>query len=88
MRFCELQEKEVINVCNCKCLGCVKDLEFDECNGCICALIVPGPCKWLGCIGREYELRIPWCKIVRIGPDIVLVDINESECRCKMTNEK
>ena len=46
MRFCELERKEVINVTNCKCLGNVKDLEFDECDGCIKALIVPGPAKW------------------------------------------
>ena len=33
MRFCDLQQKEVINVCDCKCLGCVCDLEFDEKDG-------------------------------------------------------
>ena len=56
MRFCELQQKEVINVTDCKCLGNVGDLEFDECNGCIRALIVPGPGKWLGCVCREFEI--------------------------------
>ena len=24
---------------------------------------------------REHVYRIPWCKIVRIGPDIILVDV-------------
>ena len=49
MRFCELQQKEVINVTDCKCLGNVSDLEFDECNGCIRSLIVPdtGEVAWL-----------------------------------------
>lgn len=84
MRFCELQRKEVINVTNCKCLGNVKDLEFDEKDGCIRALIVPGPGKFLGCVGREFELFIPWCKIVRIGPDIILVDIDEKEAKHKL----
>ena len=37
-------------------------------------LIVPGPAKWMGCMGREFELFIPWCKIVKIGPDIILVE--------------
>lgn len=43
MRFCDLARKEVINVNDCKCLGNVRDLDFDECGGCIKALIVPGP---------------------------------------------
>ena len=42
MRLCELREKNVINVCDCHCLGHVMDLELDECTGCIKALIVPG----------------------------------------------
>ena len=84
MRFCELQKKEVINVTNCKCLGSVCDLDFDEKDGCIRALIVPGPAKFLGCVGREFELFIPWCRIVKIGPDIILVDIDEKEAKHKM----
>lgn len=47
MRFCEFQKKEVINVCDCKCLGNVCDLEFDEHDGCIRTIIVPGPAKFL-----------------------------------------
>ena len=53
MRFCDLARKEVINVNDCKCLGNVRDLDFDECDGCIKALIVPGPAKWMGCMGRD-----------------------------------
>ena len=47
MRFCDLTEKEVINVCDCKCFGNVQDLDIDEKDGSIRALIVPGPGKWL-----------------------------------------
>lgn len=84
MRFCDLQQKEVINVCDCKCLGCVCDLEFDEKDGFITALIVPGPGKILGCFGRDFELCIPWCNIVKIGPDIILVNIEEKEVKHKL----
>ena len=83
MRFCDLSEKEVINVCDCKCLGNVQDLDIDERDGRIRALIVPGPGKWLGCFCREFEWFIPWCKIVKIGSDIILVDIDESEAKHK-----
>lgn len=87
MRFCELQEKDVINVKDCKCFGRVRDLDLDECKGLICALIVPGPGKWFGCIGKEFELFIPWENVVKIGPDIILVDIDEKECRHKIHNK-
>lgn len=77
MRFLDLCDKEVININNCCYLGHVRDMEFDECSGCICAIIVPGPGKYLGCFCREEEYVIPWCSIVRIGPDIVLVNLKD-----------
>ena len=51
MRFCDLARKEVINVNDCKCLGNVRDLDFDECDGCIKALIVRTG-KWMGVHGK------------------------------------
>ena len=32
MRICELHNKQVINTCDCKILGCVADVEFNECT--------------------------------------------------------
>ena len=84
MRFCELSEKEVINVCNCKCRGNVIDSELDEKTGCIQAIIVPGPCKFFGMFGHEFEFCIPWKCIVRIGSDIILVEIKEEDVRKKL----
>ena len=40
-RFCELKQKEVINVCDGCRLGYTTDLEFDSCTGNIIALIIP-----------------------------------------------
>ena len=84
MRIEELKQKEVINTCNCKILGCADDIEFDICTGCIEAIIVPGPGKYLGCFCRDYEYCIPWVKIVKIGPDIILVDICENDMQRKI----
>ena len=59
MRICELREKEVINTCDCKVLGCVVDIDFDLCSGQIEAIIVPGPGKvcdiWRG-LGIYYPI--------------------------------
>lgn len=84
MRLCELQRKEVINVCTCKCLGNVIDIELEEQTGCIQAIIVPGPCKVFGMFGHEFEFCIPWKCIVRIGSDIILVEVKEEEIKRKL----
>ena len=84
MRFLDLCDKDVININNCKYLGHVRDLEFDECTGCICAIIVPGPGKYMGCICRDFEFVIPWSSIVKIGPDIILVNLIECDMKRKV----
>lgn len=84
MRFLDLCDKDVININNCKYLGHVRDLEVDECSGCICAIIVPGPGKYMGCICRDFEFVIPWSSIVKIGPDIILVNLIECDMKRKV----
>jgi len=79
MRLCELKEKEVINVCNCKCLGFVVDIDIDVCTGVVLALIIQGCGKMWSMFGRGSELLIPWSQVVRVGPDIILVEIPEPE---------
>lgn len=75
MCFSELRQKEVINCRDCCRLGYIVDLEFDPCNGKILTVIVPGPSKFFSCFGTYQQYVIPFCKIVKIGPDIVLVDV-------------
>ena len=55
MRICELREKEVVNVCDGERLGNICDVDFEERTGRICSLIIPGPCKVFGIIGRDSE---------------------------------
>ena len=61
-------------------LGFVTDIEFETCEGRIVALVV-GDCAALG-LWKNEEVVIPWCKSVRIGGDVILVDIVIDECRC------
>ena len=79
MRLCELKEKEVVNICNGKCLGGVVDLQINVCSGAIEALIVPGPGKFCGFFGTDSEYVIPFACIKKIGPDIILVEIKEEK---------
>lgn len=79
MRLCELREKEVINTCDCKRLGCVVDVVIDICNGCIEAIIIPGPGRICGFLGSDSEYIIPFECIKKIGEDIILVEICEEK---------
>lgn len=85
MRLLELRQKEVINIRTCRSLGCVMDLLIDEKTGCILAIIIPGPGRLWGCFGRDTEFIIPWSCVCQVGKDIILVDIDEEECRKKCT---
>ncbi len=79
MRLCELRQKEVINICTCRRLGFVSDVEFDCCSGCITAIVVPGMGRIWGIFGRCTEYVIPFGKIRKIGEDLILVEIREED---------
>ena len=80
MRICELREKEVVNVCDGERLGNICDVDFEERTGRICSLIIPGPCKVFGIIGRDSEYIIPYECVKRIRADVVLVEVEASKC--------
>ncbi|MGN0399905.1 MAG: YlmC/YmxH family sporulation protein [Blautia sp.] len=79
MRVCELRQKEVINICNCKSLGVPMDVDFDPKTGCIQAIIVPVPGKLCSFFGPVNEFVIPFACIKQIGDDIILVEIQEEK---------
>lgn len=81
--FSDLRYKEVIDIHTGFRLGYVCDAEFDDAEGRLCSLVTPGRAKLFGLLGREDDYVLPWGSIVRIGSDIVLVDIKESVQRRK-----
>lgn len=74
--YCELKSKEVINMTDGSRLGCIIDLEIDPSEGVILAIIVPGPARFLGFLRGDKDFVIPYCKIKKIGDDVILVDID------------
>lgn len=75
MRLIDLRQKEVINICDCKVLGCPVDLEFNCLTGVITALVIPGAAKFCGILGRDTDIIIPWECICQIGDEIILVNL-------------
>lgn len=79
MRISEFQTKDVVNVANGKKLGNIGDIDIDLETGQIQSLIILGTGKVLGLFGREEETVILWQNIVKIGADVILVRLHESE---------
>ena len=84
----DLRNKEVINICDGRRLGRVIDVEFNVCDGKIISLVVPKDEK-VSLFGKVDGFNIPWCKIDKIGDDIILVNIGElydgdrNNCKCR-----
>lgn len=74
-RITDLRYKEVINVRDGTCLGCVSDIEVDTVTAKVVSLIIYGRCKVLGLFFREEDVIIPWCDIEVIGEDTILVNM-------------
>jgi len=86
--FSSLRYKEVIDIHSGFRLGYVCDAEFDEKEGRLLSLITPGRAKFFGLLGREDDYILPWPCIVRLGSDIILVDVKEDFCRRKRQKRK
>ena len=71
----ELKKREVINIQDGKRLGFVQDFDIDLYHGEVRALVVPGPNKLLGFFGKDKDYIIKWEDIVKIGSDVILVDL-------------
>lgn len=77
--FSCLCEKEVVNICDGKRLGCVCDLEVDLDGGCVCALLVPAFGNRWNLFCKEQCFRVPWGCIKQIGDDIILIEVTSPE---------
>ncbi len=79
LTYKELQKRDVINITDGKCLGRIVDMKFRFPEGRIEGIIVPGK-KSLSifCIFSKNALYIPERNIVKIGGDVILVDLSFS----------
>jgi len=82
LRVSDLREKEIVNILDGRRIGFIGDLDVDVQEGRIRALIVLGQGKLLGLFGRDDNVYIAWDKIVKIGLDVILVDMPSLETPC------
>lgn len=81
----ELEEMEVVNLCDGARLGCPSGLELDLKEGRVTALLVPKDCGF-SVLGKREIYRIPWCHVECVGEDTILVKLPSGElgeCVCR-----
>lgn len=83
----ELTEKQVINLCDGKILGCIIDFCIDICTGRLTSIVIPGESGIFG-FKKCTDIIIPWEKICKIGKDTIIVDIGILPCKCDMEEDK
>lgn len=85
MRLSELVGKEVVNITSGARLGTVgeSDLVIDEDSGEIDAIVLPPRSGMVGFWSDRQPLIIPWDAIVKIGAEVVIVELDETYPRYK-----
>lgn len=87
VKLSDLQTREVVNILDGKKLGHIVDLELDVEKGKVLAIILPGKIRGWSFFCKREEVVVPWNKIVRIGRDVILVEVpTYSEIDAKCTN--
>ncbi|MDH7576427.1 MAG: YlmC/YmxH family sporulation protein [Bacillota bacterium] len=76
VKISELRLRDVINIVDGRRLGTIKDIEIDAEAGKIKALVLPGTNRFFTFLARGDEVVVPWEKIIRIGIDVILVEVN------------
>ncbi len=74
LTFCELREKEIVNVSDGKRLGRINDLAL-TCNGRVLGIMAPGDKSAIKSLSGKDAVFIPWQNIVKIGDDVILVNL-------------
>jgi YlmC/YmxH family sporulation protein len=72
--FCELREREVVNIVDGKRLGRVIDMAFTCCGQAV-GIVVPGERRLLKNISGCENIFIPWKCVSKIGDDVILVNL-------------
>ena len=77
LTYNELRQRDVINVTDGRCLGKIIDLRLSFPEGLLVGIVVPGrKVKGLFRFFDKSQLYIDESHIIKIGGDVILVDIN------------
>lgn len=70
--FCEIREKEIINIYDGKKLGHIIDIIFEKESGQVQGVVVPGIKRFMR---KSEDIFVPIANIKKIGEDVLLVKL-------------
>ena len=77
LTYNELRKRDVINVSDGRCLGRIIDIRLDFPEGVLVGIVVPGRrVHGIFKLFDKSQLYIDESRIIKIGGDVILVDIN------------
>ena len=89
LSFSELKKREVINVSDGRCLGKITDIRLSFPKGVLVGISVPGRRTGFLCgLFDKSEMYIDESRIIKIGGDVILVDISCNENKKPKEPEK
>ena len=86
--FCELRAKEVVNVYNGKRLGNIIDLIIDTACAKVLGIVVPNCNAKFSIFKASSDVFIPYYNIIKIGKDVILVDLSHVDTQEYITKDK
>jgi YlmC/YmxH family sporulation protein len=83
MRLSELSGKEIVNLYDGARMGIIgnSDLVIDENNGKIIYLLIPNKKSSFFLLGEKNYTEVSWDSIRKIGPDIVILEMDSQGSR-------
>lgn len=75
IKISDLRVREVVNIMDGRKLGLIKDIDLDVERGRILSLVLPGPNRFINIFSRREDIVVPWERIVKIGRDVILVEV-------------
>lgn len=75
VKISDLRAREVVNVLDGRKLGNIMDIDLDLERGRVLSFVLPGRLRGWSIFSRREEMIVPWDKIVRIGRDVILVEV-------------
>lgn len=75
--YMELLEKDIVNIKNGEIVGTFDDVEIDVTKGKITAFYIEEGTKFMGILGKTRSRRIKWEDIIRIGIDVIIVNVDD-----------
>lgn len=75
VKISDLRNREVVNILDGKKLGNIMDIDLDLEHGRVLSFILPGRMRGFSFFAKREEVIVPWDKIIRIGRDVILVEV-------------